>query len=213
QVVFAGAIDKPRALQIRPDLRTIRLALSLRSKNDSELLGRVAVELEGEGFSIESPLTFVPDLAMPSGILTRRKPTRREQRDIAFGWPIAKDLGRLDIGQSVVVHNQMIAAVEAMEGTDRMLMRAGELLQKGGVVIKIFKPGQSLHIDQPSIGVKTIEIMAKTELSCLAVESGSALFFDRQESLKLADRSGISIIGIPEDDFKESSLQGKEDIF
>jgi UDP-2,3-diacylglucosamine hydrolase len=207
RVVLAGAIHKPSALQLRPDLRAMRLVLRLSSRNDSSLLRGLALELEGEGMRIVSPLEYVPDLVMPKGLLTRRKPTAREREDIDFGWGLAKELGRLDVGQCIVVHEKVIVAVEAIEGTDEMLRRAGKLLKKpGGVVVKIFKPGQDLHIDQPSVGLQTIEVMHGAGLSCLAVEAGRSLFFDRRESLALADRSGICVVGVePEENDRSYS--------
>jgi UDP-2,3-diacylglucosamine hydrolase len=131
-IVLAGAIHKPSALQLRPDLRAMRLVLRLSSRNDSSLLNALARELEGEGMQVVSPAKYVPDLVMPTGVLTRRKPNSREREDIGFGWPLAKELGRLDIGQCIVVHEGTTVAVEAMEGTDETLRRAGKLLGSRG---------------------------------------------------------------------------------
>ena len=197
RIVLAGAIHKPSALQLRPDFRAMRLVMRLSSRNDSSLLRALAQELEGEGMEVVSPLEYVPELVMPEGLLTRREPTQREREDIAFGWGLAKELGRLDVGQCLVVQDRVTVAVEAIEGTDETLRRAGKLLKKpGGVVVKIFKPGQDLHIDQPSIGLQTIEVMRESGLTCLAAEAGRSLFFDRKESLALADRTGICVLGI-----------------
>jgi UDP-2,3-diacylglucosamine hydrolase len=201
-IVLAGAIHKPNALQLRPDLRAMRLVLRLTSRNDSSLLRSLAKELEGEGLKVISPIEYVPDLVMPGGVLSRRKPTQQERDDIEFGWRLAKELGRLDVGQCVVVKDRMTLAVEAMEGTDETLRRAGKLLKKpGGVVVKIFKPGQDLHIDQPAVGLQTIEVMRGAGLTCLAVEAGKGLFFDRKQSLALAEKSGICVIGVGEQFF------------
>jgi UDP-2,3-diacylglucosamine hydrolase len=197
QIVLAGAIHKPSALQLRPDLRAMKLYLRLSSRNDSSLLRSLAMELEAEGLRVVSPLAFVPDLVMPEGVLSKRKPTQKERNDIDFGWKLAKDLGRLDVGQCIVIFERMTVAVEAMEGTDEALRRAGKLLKKpGGVVIKIFKPGQDQHIDQPAVGLRTIEVMREAGLTCLAVEAGTGLFFNRRESLALADKSGICVVGV-----------------
>lgn len=196
EIVFAGAIDKPRALDLRPDFRILKLALRLSSRNDNALLQAVADELRAEGFVVASPLSFVSDLPMPMGAISQRKPSQEESADIVFGWPIAKELGRLDIGQCTVVKGGMVVAVEAMEGTNATIARAASLVGKGGTVIKIFKPGQEEHIDQPAVGLGTIEAMAKASLTCLAVEADRALFFDRTESLEMADRHGIAVVGV-----------------
>ncbi|MFP4070805.1 MAG: LpxI family protein [Desulfovibrionales bacterium] len=196
-VVFAGSIEKPRALDIRPDFRAFKLLMKIKSTNDGALLNGVAGELTKEGVRIVSPLMFVPELTMGEGVLGKRGPTASEQEDIAFGWAVGKELGRLDIGQTLVVKDRMVVAVEALEGTDATLKRAGELLGgKGGVVIKIFKPDQDSRIDQPAVGVTTIGVMRAAGLSCLAAEAGQGLFFDREASLKLADEAGICVIGV-----------------
>jgi UDP-2,3-diacylglucosamine hydrolase len=196
-IVLAGAIHKPSALQLRPDFRAMKLVLRLSSRNDSSLLNALARELEGEGMQVVSPAKYVPELVMPTGVLTKRKPSSREREDIGFGWPLAKDLGRLDIGQCIVVHERTTVAVEAMEGTDETLRRAGKLLgSPGGVVVKIFKPGQSRYIDQPAVGCRTLETMHEAGLTCLAVEAGKSLFFDREASIALADSYGICVVGV-----------------
>ncbi|MFW6244071.1 MAG: LpxI family protein [Desulfovibrionales bacterium] len=195
EVVFAGAINKPKALHLRPDFRAARLLFRLRNKNDNSLLGAVARELESEGLSIVSPLAFAPGLMTPPGVLTRRHPSQRELSDVCFGWPLGKSLGDMDIGQCLVVKEEMVIAVEAMEGTNATIHRAGELAGTGCVVIKVFKPGQEAHIDQPAIGTGTIRTMVEAGATCLAVEARKSLFFDQQESIALADRHGICILG------------------
>lgn len=195
ELVFAGGIHKPSALALRPDMRTIKMAMGLKHLNDTALLGAVADELRREGFSILSPLDFVPELTVSRGVLSRREPTRLEREDIAYGWGAAKALGELDIGQCIVVHKKAVVAVEAMEGTDETLARAGRLIERGGTAVKVFKPGQHAFIDQPSIGLRTIESMTQAGLSCLVVEAGKSLFFDQQKSITLADQRGLCLIG------------------
>jgi hypothetical protein len=195
-VVFAGPINKPRALDIRPDLRAARVLFSLAYKSDDSLLRAVAREFEKEGMEVVSATRFVPELATPRGILTRRLPSQREIKDILYARPIAQALGRLDIGQCLVVREQMTIAVEGIEGTNATILRAGTLAGKGCVVIKIFKPGQDTRIDLPAIGPETIQSMINAQATCLAVDAENSLLFSPQETLDLADRHKIAIMGM-----------------
>ncbi len=196
RVIMAGAVNKARALDIRPDFRAAKLLFRLRGKGDDALLRAVAEELESEGFSVVRAHEACPALLTPRGVLTRRSPTPEEWEDIRFGWPLAKRIGELDIGQTIVVRKQVVAAVEALEGTDVAIERGLSLSGKGGVVVKVFKPGQEERIDLPSVGLRTIELLAAHGAGCLAVEAGRSLFFDREKSLALADKAGIAIVGM-----------------
>ncbi|MBS3778999.1 MAG: UDP-2,3-diacylglucosamine diphosphatase LpxI [Desulfovermiculus sp.] len=194
-VVFAGGINKPRALNIRPDLRAAKLLFQMRNKNDNSLLQGVVTLLESEGFIPVSALGFVPSLQTPAGVMTKREPTRLEKDDILFGWPLTQEIGRMDIGQCMVVKEQMVVAVEAMEGTNETITRAGRLGGKGCVVIKTFKPGQEENIDQPAIGLETVRTMIKAKATCLAIEAQKSLFFDRQQALEVANEARICVVG------------------
>lgn len=196
RVIMAGAVNKARALDIRPDLRAAKLLFKLRGKGDDALLRAVAEELESEGFMVVRAHEACPSLLMPRGVLTRRSPSPEEWEDIRFGWPLAKRIGELDIGQTIVVRKQVVAAVEALEGTDVAIERGLSLAGKGGVVIKVFKPGQEERVDLPSVGLRTIELLARHEAGCLAVEAGKSLFFDRDKAIAMADHAGIAIIGL-----------------
>ncbi len=133
EIVFAGAINKPKALGMRPDLQAARFLFQNRSKNDNALLsGLIRLLEEEQGFRVVSPGRLASGLRMPAGVLTTRKPTEPERADIHFGWPLVKQIGSLDIGQCLVVRQGMVVAVEAMEGTNRTILRAGELAGKGG---------------------------------------------------------------------------------
>ncbi len=200
EIVFAGGIKKVKVLNIRPDLKGIKLLLKCRGKGDSAILSEVVRSFESEGFNILSPLKFLPSLRVEEGVLTKRKPSSKEIKDIKFGWRIAKEIGRLDIGQCIVVKNEMVIAVEALEGTDQTIIRAGNLAGKGCTVIKIFKPGQSELVDQPSVGLNTIKTMIEAKATCLALEAEKSLFFDKEKAIELANKEKISIIGIK--DFK-----------
>ncbi len=195
-VVFAGPINKPGAFDIRPDLRAIKLLLGLKSRNDNSLLSAVARELGSENLNVISALKFVPELVSSSGFLARRRPTMSEKKDILFGWPLIKNIGAMDIGQCIVVRERVVVAVEAIEGTDETVLRAGSLAGKNMTVIKIFKPGQDRRIDLPALGLGTIETMIKAKASCLAFESGTSLFFDLDKAVQLADKHKLAIVGI-----------------
>lgn len=196
ELCFAGAISKPKALDVRPDLRAMKILFSLRGKGDDALLRAVAAELAKDNLTVINPVAFAPSLLAPEGVQTRRSPTPEEWADIRFAWPIAQTLGKLDIGQCVVVRNGVVTAVESIEGTDATLERGGTLGGEGGVALKIFKPGQDNRMDQPAVGPQTIRVMAKHKYSCLAYQAKDALFFDMDEAVRLADAANIAIIGI-----------------
>lgn len=195
QAVFAGAINKPRAMQTLPDFRAARLLFQVRSRNDSAIFQALIQSLSKEGIEVISPLSFVPSLKMPEGVLGRRKPSRREVSDIDYGWPVAKEVGRLDIGQCLIVKDRIAVAVEAIEGTDAAVLRAGELAGPGCVVLKVFKPGQAESIDQPALGLQTIRTMIQAGASCLAAQAEESLFFDRKEAIELANEHDICLVG------------------
>jgi hypothetical protein len=195
QVIFAGPINKPKALGMIPDFRAARLLFRVGSKHDGEIFQALIRTLDNEGIEVLSPLSFVPALKTPEGILGRRKPSKNEEADISFGWPLAKEIGNLDIGQCIVVKDNIVIAVEAVEGSDATILRAGELAGPGCVVIKVFKPGQAETIDQPAVGLQTIRTMIQSGATCLALEAEECLFFDRQDAVDLADEHDIAIIG------------------
>ncbi len=198
EVCLAGAISKPKALDLRPDFRAMKLMFTLKGKGDDALLRCIAEELGRENLTVTQPSQLVPGLAAPEGVLTRRGPAAGEWDDIRFGWPVAQTMGRLDIGQCVVVRSGIVAAVEAMEGTDATLERGGTLAGRGCTAIKIFKPGQDSRLDQPALGPGTIEVMARHGYACLAFQAGRTLFFEREKAVALADAAGIAIVGLPE---------------
>jgi UDP-2,3-diacylglucosamine hydrolase len=200
QVVMAGKITKSVMhgpyWSLFPDWRTLRFWYRQRPDNrDDTLLLQVIQEFEKDGLRFKSALELCPELLVRSGILTRRKPTTREDQDIAFGWELAKEMGRLDVGQSVSVCDRAVLAVEAIEGTDRQIARAGELCRSGNfVVVKVAKPQQDMRFDVPTVGCKTIEAMHRARASVLAIEAGKTIILDEAETILLADRYGISIV-------------------
>lgn len=196
RIVMAGKVHKARAVNFRPDWRAAKLLWKVRNTQDDVLLRAITQELENEGLAVVAAQDFLPHLKTPEGELTRRKPTSEERADIEFGWPLARQMGSLDVGQCVVVRKRSVVAVEALEGTDATILRAGELVGPGCVVIKVFKPIQDPRLDLPAIGPQTIRTMIQAQASCLAVEAGRSLFLDLPESLSLAESHGISIVGL-----------------
>jgi DUF1009 family protein len=205
---LAGKLFKDRVLyrqswpSLLPDLRTIRaffphFVLGSRNRNDDTLLGVIVSEYAKSGITMAPPTDFAPQLLAREGILTARRPTAAELRDIDFGWPLAKEMGRLDVGQSVVVKGRAIVAVEAIEGTDACIRRAGELCPQGGfTVVKVAKPQQDMRFDVPTIGVSTIESIIAARGSALAIEAGRTILLDEEEVLALANQQGIAIISL-----------------
>jgi hypothetical protein len=182
--------------RLLPDWHAARFWLSRRrrdNKDDSLLLGLID-EFRRRGLDCVSALDLCPELLVPAGILTRHQPTAAEAADIAFGWTLAREMGRLDIGQSVMVRLRAVLAVEAIEGTDQAIRRAGELC--GGsafVVVKVAKPRQDMRFDVPTVGIQTIESMKAAGAKVLAIEAGKTILLDAAETVKLADRYGICI--------------------
>jgi DUF1009 family protein/predicted dehydrogenase len=192
---MAGGINKTRLYsKIRPDWRAVRFLGRLRNRKDDSLLRALADELESEGIIIQPSTIFLPELLAPEGILTRRKPNRRQQADIAFGWTLAKAIGRLDIGQCLVVKNLAVLAVEGIDGTDATIMRGGRLCREGAVVVKVSKPMQDMRFDVPAVGSDTIGVMKRVNARVLVLEAGKTVIFDRDKMIDLADSAGISIL-------------------
>lgn len=197
QVVMAGGIKKTRLFtNIRPDLRSLKLFRQIGQNKDDLLLRAVAQELESEGLMVRESTLFLSSILASKGPMTRRVPNDEEWEDIKFGWEIAKEIGRLDIGQCIVVKRRVVLAVEAIEGTDETIRRGGRLCQSGAVVIKVSKPHQDLRFDVPAVGPSTIEAMKEVRAHTLALEAGKTLLLDKDVVLELADRLKISIIGI-----------------
>ena len=202
---MAGKIEKTvlfqpfRVLRLLPDWRTIHMwyRYATRDHKDDTLLLAVIREFERDNIFFDSALDYCPELLVKHGFLTRRKPTDAQWRDIRFGWDLAKEMGRLDIGQSVVVNDMAVIAVEAIEGTDRTIRRAGELCRRGGfTVVKVAKPQQDMRFDVPTIGTQTIKTLQESGGRVLAIESNKTIILDQEEVIELADRLGIAIVAI-----------------
>jgi DUF1009 family protein len=197
RAVLAGGISRGRLFtQFRPDLRALSLIRRVGGGQDDRLLRAVAEELEGEGIEIAPSTLFLEELLASKGQLSRRAPTAEELRDINLGFMVAKEIGRMDIGQCVVVRRQVVVALEAVEGTDETIRRGGSLAGPGAVVVKVSKPGQDLRFDVPAVGRQTIRAMREVQAGVLAVDAGKTLMFDRREMLKEADGAAIAVWGV-----------------
>jgi len=197
QAVMVGGVKKTHLFaNIRPDFRALALMRRLTVRKDDMILRAIAAELEDEGIRIRESTFGLEGLLVEEGMLARRSPTKSEWRDIEFGWEVAQAIGKLDIGQCVVVKDRVVVAVEAVEGTDQAIRRGGALAKGGAVVVKRFKPQQDLRFDLPTVGTGTIEVMVESGASVLAVEAGKALFLDRAEAIAMADKAGIAVVGI-----------------
>ncbi len=205
QIVMAGKVTKNvmytprRIIQLCPDLRTILwwYRRNRADNRDDSLLLSLIAEFERDGITFASALDFCPELLVKEGILTRRVPTPGERKDIEFGWSLAREMGRLDVGQSVAVKEMATLAVEAIEGTDRCIERAGQLCRSGGwSLVKVAKPKQDMRFDVPTVGVTTIENLHKAGARVLAIEAGRTILLDEPEVIALADRYGLSIVAL-----------------
>jgi DUF1009 family protein len=194
---MAGGISRGRLFKdFRPDLRALNLVRRAGAGKDDKLLRAVAAELESEGIIIEPSTLFCPELLASAGQLSRRAPNDEERRDLEYGFKIAKEIGRLDIGQCVVVRRQVVAALEAIEGTDAAIRRGGELAGPGVVVVKVSKPEQDLRFDVPAVGADTIRTMAEIKAAVLGLEAGKTLIFNRADMQAAADAAGIAVWGL-----------------
>lgn len=199
QAVMLGGVSKTHVFTtVRPDFRALALASRLRAWKDDAILREVAAELEREGIQIRESTFGLTGILVEEGALTKRSPTKKEWEDIDFGWDMAHEIGRLDIGQCVVIKDRVVVAVEAVEGTDETIRRAGALGREGVVVVKRCKPQQDLRFDLPAVGPRTIETMEAVHAAVLALEAGRTVLLDRDETLGKAEQAGIAIVGIAE---------------
>ena len=186
--IFSGAI---------PDLRMVKMLWNLPRRNTDALIGGVADEMAKEGIELIDSTYFIKDQLASEGVLTKRKPTDFERENIEYGLHIASGTARLDIGQTIVVRSKACVAIEAMEGTDATIRRAGELANGKLTVVKVAKPDQDMRFDVPVVGMPTIETMIAAGATCLSITAGKTLIFDRDEILTLANLNKICIIGSP----------------
>ena len=208
RAIMAGQVRHKQIFSsIRPDWRLAKLLLSLTTRNTDSLLGAVAKVLADEGIALESSTWLLEPLLVKPGVLSRRPPTDQERKNIDYGRRVARDLARHDIGQTVVIADAACVAVEAMEGTDAAIERAGQImrslegeastLSRALTVVKIAKPNQDMRFDVPVIGVKTVEEMRDAGATCLALDAGKCLLLDGETILEAANLNGVAIVSDP----------------
>ena len=205
RAIMAGQVKHKQIFSsIRPDWRLAKLLLSLTTRNTDSLLGAVAKVLADEGITLENSTALLEPLLVKSGVLTKRAPTEQERANIDYGRKVARGLGQYDIGQTVVIAESACVSVEAMEGTDATIERAGQLmasldpgastLARGLTVVKVAKANQDMRFDVPVIGVKTIEVMRQAGATCLALDAGRCLLLDGDKVIVAADEAGVAIL-------------------
>jgi len=200
EAVMAGKVPKSLLYKnkkdIIPDLKMVKVFFSLKDRSDDTIMNAFVNELEQNGIKLLNTTTFTKSLLSPEGLLTRKKPSKKELQDIEFGWGIAKEMGRLDIGQTVVVKNMAVMAIEAIEGTDEAIKRGGSLAHNDAVVIKVSKPKQDMRFDVPVIGLDTLASMKKSGAKVLAFEAQKCIIVDKEEFIRTADKDGLVVIGV-----------------
>jgi UDP-2,3-diacylglucosamine hydrolase len=197
QVIMAGQVRHVQIFKLSalPDLRMARMLARLKRRNTDALIGAIADELESEGIRLIDSTTYLQPLLARAGVLTRRAPGKQELADMEYGHDVALELARLDLGQTIVVKNQAVVALEAMEGTDATIRRASELVKgRPLTVIKVAKPNQDMRFDVPVIGLQTIETLHACNVTAISITADKTLIFDREETLAAANRHRIAII-------------------
>jgi UDP-2,3-diacylglucosamine hydrolase len=192
--IMAGQIAPKNLFDLRPDWKALMLLGKLKERNAESMFAAIADELANLDVELLPATTFLEDSLAPSGLIAGPKLSRHEEDDIDLGWRVAKEIARLDIGQTVIVKNGTVVAVEAIEGTNDAIKRGGALAREGAVMVKVAKPKQDMRFDVPVIGVETIRAAVEARLRVIAVEAGKTLLLKRDAIVDLANRSGISII-------------------
>lgn len=199
EAVMAGKVPKGLLYQdkksLMPDLKALKFLFSLKNYSDNTFLQAIKTELEKNGVRLLKTTVFTENLLTPEGVLTKKHPKKSQWKDIEFGWKIAKEIGRLDIGQTIVVKHAAVMAVEAIEGTDEAIRRGGSL-SEDATVIKVSRPRQDMRLDVPVVGVDTLSAMKKVKAKVLALEAEKSIIVDREKFIKEADKAGIVVVGI-----------------
>jgi hypothetical protein len=205
RALLMGSISKANIFKdIRPDLKALAFIAKTAGTHDDNVLSSFADLLEKHGITLVPSTFLLPELISPKGCWTKRKPDKAEKKDIHQGWKLAKAVGRLDIGQCLVISNGTVLAVEAIDGTDATIERGGQLSRgNGATVVKLSKPNQDLRFDLPSSGCTTIETMHRSGATVLVLEAGKSLSFDREKMIALADQYKICITAVTEDEIHD----------
>lgn len=197
-LILAGKVDKKLIYErdsVKPDWRAMKMLFSAKLKGDNELLSILEQEFLKEGIKLVDITKCCPNLLTPEGVLTKREPSKEQWDDIALGVKVARKIGELDIGQAVAVKEGSVIAVEAIEGTDEMIIRAGNYV-KDAVIVKVSKPQQTLKLDPPAVGLDTIEKMKTARAKVIALEAYRSILINRQEFLKRANEYGMIVVGV-----------------
>ena len=195
QAIMAGQIAPKNLFDLRPDWKALLLLAKLKYRNAETIFAAIADELAKIGIDLLPATTFLHDYLAPTGLIAGSKPSRRDEEDVEFGWSIAKEIARLDIGQTVIVKNGTVLAVEGFDGTNETIERGGRLAGKGGVMIKVSKPNQDMRFDVPVIGTETITVAAAAKIRVIAIEAGRTLLLDIDAVTQRATEANISLIG------------------
>jgi hypothetical protein len=198
QAVMAGQVKHTKIFGgIVPDMTALSVLTRLRSRNTDAIIAAVADVMRDHGVELMDSTTLLRPMLATEGVMTRRAPTEDEQKDLAFGYRMADTIAGLDIGQTIAVKHQAVVAVEAMEGTDETIARAGDLAGPGVAIVKVAKPGQDMRFDVPVVGLATIQAMRRAGATLLSLDAGQALMFDRDTMIGAANDAGIAVIGRP----------------
>ena len=193
QAIMAGQIAPKNLFDLRPDWKALLLLAQLKQRNAESIFAAIANELSKVDVDLLPATTFLEDSLAPAGLIAGPKPSHRQEEDVDFGWKIAKEIAGLDIGQTVIVKNGTIVAVEALEGTNDVIKRGGTLARKGAVMVKVAKPNQDMRFDVPVIGLETLRVATEAGLRAIAVEATRTLLLEKDEIVDVANRSKISI--------------------
>jgi DUF1009 family protein len=192
--IMAGQLAPRNLFDLRPDWKALLLLAKLKQRNAESIFAAIGNELSKINVDLLPATSFLEDSLAPTGLIAGPDLSRREEEDVDFGWKIAKEIARLDIGQTVIVKNGTVVAVEALEGTNDAIKRGGALARKNAVMVKVAKANQDMRFDVPVIGVETIHIAAEMKLRVIAVEAGKTLLLEREAIIDLIERAKISLV-------------------
>jgi hypothetical protein len=195
RVIMAGQIAPKNLFDLRPDVKALVVLAKLKRRNAESIFSAIADELKKAEVDLLPATTFLEDDLAQRGLIAGPKLSRSEEEDVDLGWDVAKEIARLDIGQTIIVKNGTVLAVEAFEGTNDAIKRGGALAREGAVMIKVAKPNQDMRFDVPVVGVETIKVAAEAKLRVIAVEVGKTLLLEREKVVDLSARAKISLVG------------------
>lgn len=197
QLTFLGKVNKSVLLQLyKFDSRAIEILKTVERLNDDEVMLLIVKEMEKIGITVLDQTIFIKNLMIPAGVLGKHKPTKEQMEDVNYGFWLAKEMGKIDVGQSVVIKDKMIMAVEAIEGTDKCIKRGCKIAKKNSRVIKVAKPSQDKRFDIPAIGLRTLKTLHKYKGDLIAVEAGETIIVDREDVIKYANKHNIVIMAV-----------------